>query len=309
MRKNSLASYFLLIITFVVIASCSKFSKLQKTGTDQEKYDAAMTYYKKGDFYRSGLLFEELIPLLKGSTESELAQFYYAYTQYQQGQYNTSQFLFKKFYDTYARSDFAQEALYMHAFSLYKDSAPFNLDQTSTFTAISSLQDFINAYPDSPFREECTKYILELRSKLERKAYEKTKLYHKISDFNMMSLKSAVISIDNFKKDFPDSQYNEELSFLKVDSQYNLATNSFYTKQKERYQDVAKYYKELIDKYPSSRYLREAERMYEDSQEQLELLAKAEIERQKLEVKPDTGSGTKPAKVTTPPTAESSIKK
>lgn len=309
MRKNSLASYFLLIIAIIVITSCSKFSRLQKTGTDQEKYDAAMTYYKKGDFYRSGLLFEELIPLLKGSTESELAQFYYAYTQYQQGQYNTSQFLFKKFFDTYARSDYAQEALYMHAFSLYKDSSPYNLDQTSTHTAISSLQDFINAYPDSPFREECTKYILELRSKLERKAYEKAKLYHKISDFNMMSLKSAVISIDNFKKDFPDSQYNEELSFLKVESQYNLATNSFYTKQKERYQDVIKFYKELIDKYPSGKYVRDAERMFENSQEQIEILAKAEIERQKLEVKPDSGSGNKPTKVTAPPTAEAKPQK
>jgi outer membrane protein assembly factor BamD len=307
MRKNSLASYFLLIITVLVITSCSKFSKLQKTGTDQQKYDAAMTYYKKGDFYRSGLLFEELIPLLKGSTESELAQFYYAYTQYQQGQYNTSQFLFKKFYDTYARSDYAQEALYMHAFSLYKDSAPFNLDQASTHTAIGSLQDFINAYPDSPFREECTKYILELRSKLERKAYEKAKLYHKISDFNMASLKSAVISIDNFKKDFPDSKYNEELAFLKVDSQYNLATNSFYDKQKERYQDVVKFYEELVDKYPSGKYVRDAERMFDNSNEQIATIVKAEAERKLLEAKPDTNGGAKPAKVTAPATAETKI--
>jgi outer membrane protein assembly factor BamD len=307
MRKNSLASYFLLIITVLVIASCSKFSKLQKTGTDQQKYDAAMTYYKKGDFYRSGLLFEELIPLLKGSTESELAQFYYAYTQYQQGQYNTSQFLFKKFYDTYARSDFAQEALYMHAFSLYKDSAPFNLDQTSTFTAISSMQDFINTYPDSPFREECTRYILELRSKLERKAYEKAKLYHRISDFNMASLKSAVISIDNFKKDFPDSKYNEELAFLKVDSQYNLASNSLYTKQKERYQEVVKFYEELVDKYPSGKYVHDAEKMFDNSNEQLVALAKLEVERQKLETKPDTGTGVQPAKVTAPATSETKV--
>ena len=303
MRKTYLASYFLLLISVIFITSCSKFSKLQKTGTDQEKYDAAMTYYKKGDFYRSGLLFEELIPLLKGSTESELAQFYYAYTQYQQGQYNTSQFLFKKFYDTYARSDFAQEALYMHAFSLYKDSSPYNLDQTSTFTAISALQDFVNAYPESAFREECTKFILELRSKLEQKQYEKAKLYHKISDFNPMSLKSAVISIDNFRKDFPDSKYNEELAFLKVESQYNLATNSFLVKQKERYLDVIKFYKELVDKYPSGRFVRSAERMFEDSQEKLELIAKAEVERQKLEVKPDT-SGSKPTKVTAPAAAE-----
>lgn len=303
MRKNNLASHFLLVIAFLIATSCSKFSKLQKTGTDQEKYDAALVYYKKGDFYKAGLLFEELIPLLKGSTESELAQFYYAYTQYQQSQYNTSQFLFKKFYDTYARSDFAQEALYMHAFSLYKDSAPFNLDQTSTFTAISALQDFINTYPESAFREECTGFILELRGKLEKKAYEKTKLYHKISDFNPMSLKSAVISIDNFHKDFPDSKYNEELAFLKVESQFNLATNSFYAKQKERYLDVIKYYRELVDKYPTGRYVRGAEKMFEESQEKLELIAKAEIEKQKLEVKPDT-SGSRPTKVTAPATSE-----
>ena len=309
MRKSSLASHVLLTITVLVITSCGKFSKLQKKGTDQEKYDAAMTYYKKGDFYRSGLLFEELIPLLKGSTESELAQFYYAYTQYQQGQYNTSQFLFKKFYDTYARSDYAQEALYMHAFSLYKDSAPYHLDQTSTHTAIGSLQDFINAYPDSPFREECTNFILELRAKLERKAYEKAKLYNKISDFNMESLKSAVISIDNFKKDFPDSKYNEELVFLKVESQYKLATNSFYDKQKDRYKDVVKFYEELVDKYPTGKYVRDAERMFENSNEQIVILVKAEAERKLLEAKPDTNNSAKPAKVTAPQTTETKAQK
>ena len=297
MLKNNRASYFLLFFAVLIITSCSKFSKLQKTGTDQEKYDAAMTYYKKGDFYRSGLLFEELIPLLKGSNESELAQFYYAYTQYQQGQYNTSQFLFKKFYDTYARSDYAQEALYMHAFSLYKDSAPANLDQASTFTAISAMQDFVNTYPQSTFRDECTRYILELREKLELKAYDKAKLYYKISEFNMMSLKSAVISIDNFRKDFPDSKYNEELAYLKVESQYNLASNSFSLKQKDRYLDVVKFYKEMVDKYPAGKYLRDAEKMYDNSQKELEVIAQAEKERQKqIEAQPDSIS--KPTKVT-----------
>ncbi|PWJ57102.1 outer membrane protein assembly factor BamD [Dyadobacter jejuensis] len=310
MRKNVLASISLLLLSVFIFSSCGKFSKLQKTGTDQQKYDAAMTYYKKGDFYKAGILFEELIPILKGSTESELSQFYYAYTQYQQGLYNTSQFLFKKFYDTYARSDFAQEAYYMHAYSLYKDSAPFNLDQTSTFTAISALQDFINTYPDSPFREECTRFILELRDKLELKAYEKAKLYHKISDFNMSSLKSAVISIENFKKDFPDSPYNEELAFLKVDAQYGLASNSLnYTleqllTQKERYQDVIKFYQQMIDKYPEGKYGKDAEKMYASSQTELANIIKIEEKNRKLkEDKVDPGK--KPTKLTAPTTAKS----
>lgn len=298
MRKNTIPVFLLLLLAFSLLTSCSKFSKLQKSGTDDEKYKAALEYYQKGDFYRAGLLFEELIPLLKGSTESEMAQFYYAYTQYQQEQYSMSQFLFKKFYDTYARSDYAQEALYMHAYSLYKDSAPHNLDQTSTMTAISALQDFINAYPESPFRNECTGYIMELRKKLELKAYEKAKLYYKISDFNLASLKSAVISIENFKKDFPDSQFSEELSYLKVDAQYTLAKSSFADKQKERYEAAVKYYKEFVDKYPQSTYLKDAEKLYTNSEEELERIAALEKEKQKiLEQKVDPI--TKPAKVTT----------
>lgn len=298
MRKPLFINYFLLFIALLLVTSCSKFAKLQKSGTDQEKYNAALEYYRTGDFYRAGLLFEELIPLLKGSTESEMAQFYYAYTQYQQEQYNMAQYLFKKFYDTYARSDYAQEALYMHAYSLYKDSAPHTLDQTSTMTAISALQDFINTYPESPFRNDCTGYILELRRKLELKAYEKAKLYYKISDFNLASLKSAVISIDNFKKDFPDSQFNEELSYLRVDAQHNLASSSFADKQKDRYQDVVKFYKEFVDKYPQSGYLRDAEKLYTNSLKELERIAGLEKEKLKRQEN-NTDPANKPAKVTT----------
>ncbi len=279
MRKTLITRYLPLLLAIFLTTSCSKFAKLQKKGTDKEKYAAALDYYNKGDAYRAGLLFEELIPLLKGGTESEMAQFYYAYTQYQQEQYNMAQFLFKKFYDTYARSDYAQEALYMHAYSLYKDSAPHTLDQTSTLTAISALQDFINAYPESAFRNECTNYILELRRKLELKAYEKAKLYYKISDFNLASLKSAVISIDNFRKDFPDSKFNEELSYLKVDAQYTLAKSSFAIKQKERYQDAVKYYMEFVDKYPQSSFLKDAEKLYANSEEELERIAVVEKEK------------------------------
>ena len=227
-----------------------------------------------------------------------MAQFYYAYTQYHQEQYNMAQFLFKKFYDTYARSDYAQEALYMHAYSLYKDSAPHTLDQTSTLTAISALQDFINTYPSSPFRNECTGYILELRRKLELKAYEKAKLYYKISDFNLASLKSAVISVENFRRDFPDSEFNEELAYLKVDAQYTLAKSSIFSKQRERYEDVVKFYKAFIDKYPNSAYLKDAEKLYAKSEEEVVRIAALEKEQQKR-LDQLTTPADSPAKVTT----------
>ena len=277
-----------------LLGSCSSFSKLQKSGTDAEKYKGAIQYYKKGEWYRAGLLFEELIPVLKGSTESEMAQFYYAYTQYQQQQYLLSATLFKKFYETFARSDYAQEATYMYANSLYKDTPAFNLDQSNTLTATSALQDFINIYPDSKYKDEATKSILDLRGKLERKAYEKAMLYYKTSGFNIASYKSAVISINNFQKEFPDSEYNEELAFKKVDAEFSLAQNSLEGKQKERYQEAISYHQAFVDKYPTSRFLKQSEKMYETSQKEIERLDHQEKEREKEKEKLKNA----PAKVT-----------
>jgi len=276
--RNTLFGYILLILTTLVLGSCSKFAKLQKEGTLEQKYEAALQYYKKADYYHAGLLFEEITPLLNGkdARQAELAQFYNAYCNFKQANYNMSQFLFKNFYETFQRSEYAQEALYMHAYSLYKDSPNFNLDQTSTLTAISALQDFVNTYPESAFREESTQLILELREKLEKKAYEKAKLYYQTSEANIANFRSAVVAINNYQKDFPSSKYNEELAYLRVDAQYNLARLSFAEKQKERYQDVGKYYLSFVDKYPTSKYLRQAEKYYDNTQKELTAILEAE---------------------------------
>jgi len=270
----------------LVLASCSPFQKLQKTGTDEQKYQAAVSYFKKGEFYKAGLLFEELIPILKGSTESEMAQFYRAHCEYQQQNYQLSSFHFKQFYETFARSDYAQEAMYFYALSLFKDSPHYDLDQSNTLTALAALQDFINAYPQSPFRDECNKMIVDLRDKLELKAYDKAKLYYKTSASNILNYRSSVVSINNFQREYPDSKYNEELAFLKVDAQHKLAKNSLPDKLKERHQDVVNYYMALLEKYPNSSYLKQAERMFVDSRGELERLNKLDKEKQEQQQKP-----------------------
>lgn len=285
----------LLGVWLTALSSCGDFSHLQKKGTDDQKYKAAVAYFKKGDWYRAGVLFEELIPVLKGSTESEMAQFYYAYSQYHQQQYLLSSTLFKKFYETFARSDYAQESMYMYALSQYKDTPKFNLDQSNTLTATAALQDFINAYPSSQFRDECTKMVLDLREKLERKSYEKARLYYKTSGFNIASYKSSVIAINNFQREFPDSKYNEELAFLKVDAEYSLAQHSLETKQKERYQETINYYKAFLEKYPNTSFKKQADHMQEVSLKEIDRLAKVEKARE-LEKKAEPA---RPAKVTT----------
>ena len=274
---------FLLFILFAVaLTACSSFEKVRKMTDEKKKYDAAVKFFKKGQYDKASILFEELLPILTGTDQQEVATFYQAYCDYHTGNYETANFHFKRFAETFARSEYYEEAVYMSAYSLYKNSPDFNLDQSGTITAINELQSFINNYPDSKFRDETSDLIKSLRIKLEKKAYEKAKLYMKTSAFNVASLKSAVIEIGNFQKDYPDSEFNEEMAYLKVQAQYDLAQSTIESKQKERFDEAVKYYQVLVDKYPQSNYLKKAEKFYEVSIKESDRIAKLEAEYKAL---------------------------
>lgn len=280
----------LLLFAFtLLLSSCSKeFTRVQKKGTTEEKYSAAVKYYKKGDYYKAGVLFDEITPLLRGDSTAEKTQFYNAYANFYQGNYQMSSYLFNGFYSTYNNSDLAEEAYYMYAHSMYKDTPPYNLDQTNTVTAIDGLQTFINTYPDSKYAAKSVRDLQDLRERLERKAYEKAKLYFKTRDPSwggLSNYKASVVSFDNFKKDFPDSKYNEEISYMQVIAQYELADLSFYTKQRERYNETLDLYNKYIDKYPNSKRIKELEKLYDKSLKGLEKVSSIEKEIEELKRK------------------------
>ena len=226
-----------------------------------------------------------------------MSQLYFAQTQYNQKLYETSAASFKRFYETFARSEEAPEAMFMYAQSLFKSTPGFNLDQSNTVGAMAALQDFVNSNPDSEHIPACTDMLATLRKRLERKAYERAKQYYKVSGFSIANYKSSVVAINNFQREFPDSDYNEELAYLKVDAEYNLALNSLDTKQKERFQDAVAYYKAFIEKYPTSKFLKQAEKMQEGSVRQLDRLAKEEKAREDLKKQQQPATNA-PAKVT-----------
>lgn len=271
MRKMGFFRTVAILTLIISSVSCSEFRKIQKSDGWEGKYEAALKYYEDEDYYRAIALFEEVIPLIKGKEEGEKAEFYYAYSHYYDKLYLLSSHYFKSFYETYSRSDFALESQYMYAYSLYKDSPVFNLDQASTKEAINAMQAFINKYSDSEFASNATEIIDELQVKLETKAYFNVKQYYKLSVF-----KSALIAFDNFSKDYPDSEYNEELQFLDVEVRHKLAEQSISSVQDERYREVITAYEEFIDAYPESSYAREAERLFINSRDQLARFKKQE---------------------------------
>ncbi len=249
-----------LILLLVLGSACSKFRHIQKSEDWRVKYEAGLDYYSKKDYYRAAILFEEIRPIVRGLPEGEKVEFYLAYCQYYEKTYLLASNQFKVFYETYGRSPLVEEAYFMSAYSLYISSPTQNLDQTSSIEAMNTMQNFLNQYPDSQYREKAVESIVLSQNKLEGKGYENAKQYLKLRQY-----KAAVIAFDNFKKNFPDSDYLEELAYLKVLSQYKLATQSFQSLQFERFSAVVVFYQELVDNFPGSKYLKEAEKLYSES--------------------------------------------
>ncbi len=272
MPKAQKYRYLALVLVLPMIMSCSKLRRLQKSDDWEKKFNGAMAYYNEKDYYRASILFEEVLPLIRGTEQAEIAQFYNAYSYYHQKQYILSAHYFNNFATIYARSDFAMEATFMHAYSLYLQSPQYNLDQTPTYEAITSMQYFINKYPYSEYAERSTEIIDQLQVKLEKKAYENSKQYEKLKLYS-----AAVISFENFRKDFPDSYLNEEIFYRKILTQYNYARNSYQRRQEERFQKVVDNYYEFLEEYPQSQFLKEAEDVYGKTLDRMEKVKLANL--------------------------------
>ncbi|MGB3180081.1 MAG: outer membrane protein assembly factor BamD [Cyclobacteriaceae bacterium] len=271
MRLEGISRGLVWALLAIMTVGCSEFNKIRKSDDWQKKYNAALEYYEDEDYYRANVLLEEVLPLLRGTEYEEKAQFYYAYSHYYREQYILSAHYFKTFYDTYGRSEYAEEALYKYAYSLYNQSPETNLDQSSTYEAISAIQLFINRYPGSEYREEATEIIDKMQRKLEAKAFENARLYHQLRVW-----KSAIIAFDNFADDFPDSPLNERAMFLKLDAAHELAVRSVESKKGERFRQAVTYYQEFLDAYPESEYLRDAESVYKATLKGLESVTTTE---------------------------------
>jgi outer membrane protein assembly factor BamD len=262
MQKLSAPVSFILIL-FISI-SCSNFRKIEKSQDWRVKYEAGLNYYNKKDYYRASVLFEQILPIVRGLPEGEKVQFYLAYCQFYDRLYLLASEQFKTFYETYGRSSLAEEARFMHAFSLFQSSPNPNLDQSSSIDAMAAMQQFLNRFPNSQFRDRAVEVINTTQQKLEEKGFENARQYYKMKIYT-----AAIVALNNFKQNFPDSKYIEEAYYLVILSEYRHAQQSIPSKQPERYRTVVEHYKEYLDRYPNSKFLKDAEKVYAESLEKL----------------------------------------
>ncbi|MBP5326792.1 MAG: outer membrane protein assembly factor BamD [Bacteroidales bacterium] len=262
MKKTSYLLF--LIIIFSILTSCNNTEKLLKSTDYEAKYNAAVKYYNEERYSPARQLFENLMLYYRGNEHAEDIAWYYAQSLLKSTYYYTASYQFKTFSKRYPYSSRAEEAVFLSAYCKYMDSPSYTLDQTTTKEAITELEQFADRYPQSTHIPEVNEYLDELRNKLMQKDYEIAYGY-----YNTESYRAAVVALNNFINDYPESPHREEAMYYIIKAGYQYAINSREDKMKERLQQVINNFDKFATTFKNSKYMSDCQAIYTNSKAML----------------------------------------
>ncbi|WP_075603057.1 outer membrane protein assembly factor BamD [Saccharicrinis aurantiacus] len=260
---------FIVLLVLPLFFSCSQYQKLLKSTDYELKYTKSMEYYESEDFMRAATLMSELQGVFRGTDKAEILNYTYANCLIGLKDYMLAGHYFRQFVKTFPTSEYAEECQYMSGYCYYMLSPKPRLDQTDTRNAINEFQLFVNIYPNSTRVPEANKLMDELRDKLVYKSYLSAKLYFDLGNYMGNNYLSSVIAAQNSLKEFPDTKYREELSFLILEAKYIQAVKSVDKKKEERMRDAVDEYYSFVNEFPESDYMKKAVKMFDDASKQI----------------------------------------
>ena len=85
----------------------------------------------------------------------------------------------------------------------------------------------------------------------------------------MEDYRAAIVSYEIILKEFPDTEFREDILFKIINAYYSYALKSIQEKQKERYENAVKAYYDFVSVYPESKYIVDVEKLRNQLKEEM----------------------------------------
>ena len=261
------------LVSGSVLTSCGEYNKVLKSTDYEYKYEAAKSYFGKGQNTKAAAILEELITILKGTDKAEESLYMLGMTYYNQGDFITASHYFSTYYNTYPRGTYTEQARFYSGKALFLDTPEPRLDQSSTYKAIQELQMFMEYFPASNRHQEAQQMIFDLQDKLVMKDYMAARLYYDLGSYTGNSSYSTtgnnylacIVMAQYALKDYPYTKLREDISILLLRAKYDMAKESVEEKKEERMRDAIDEYYAFKNEFPESKYIKEVENIYKDA--------------------------------------------
>ena len=254
-----------ILAVIILLSSCNnRLTKILKNKDPEYKLRMAEQYYVKKTYNKAQQLYEDIIPYFKAKKEFEDIYYKYAYCAWYQRDYQNAENLFKGYLEAFANSPRAEEIDFMRAQCFYKQSPRHELDQTNTIKAIGMMQTFINTHPGSARIKEANDIIDVCRIKLEIKDSKSAQLYYDLGQF-----RAAAVAFSSVLNSYPESSKADEYKLMIIKSYYRYAELSVEEKKQERFEQVINECNDFADRFPDSKFKKEADHYLNLSQNNL----------------------------------------
>jgi outer membrane protein assembly factor BamD len=232
---------------FTLVACSRDQEKAMKSADKNFILKVANEKFAKKKWRDALSLYDRLSNLVAGTDDYPNVLYNQAYANYYDKAYRVAGAQFKSFAVNFPKDNRKEESAYMSALCYYQGSMDYNLDQSSTKSAINELQDFLNTYPNSEKSKNINTLIDELSYKLEFKAFENAKQYYKMGEY-----KAATVTFENVLDDFPSTKLRPQIYDYIMKSQYELANNSIFDLKEERIKSATAFTKTVMLEYPNT---------------------------------------------------------
>jgi outer membrane protein assembly factor BamD len=264
MNKNSLIA----LLLGILLTSCAhEFNAVYKSTDNVYRYEYAKECFATGKFSQAISLLNDLVTVQKGRTNAQESLYMLGMAQYSNKDFDAASATFRKYFQSYPKGDFAEQAAFYIGQSLYRIVPDPRLDQHATVGAINAYQNFIDYYPDSPYRDLAQRRLFELQDNLVMKEYLSAKLYYNLGGYfgnintsTESNYESCIITAENALKAYPFTSLREQFSILIMKSKFQLAENSADEKRVERYRDAEDECYGFLNEFPDSKECRTAEK-------------------------------------------------
>ncbi|MCH8567539.1 MAG: outer membrane protein assembly factor BamD [Balneolales bacterium] len=248
--KNSILKLSVLFLAVIILASCGNRNQIRPGDTLEVAFDKAMAFYDRGRFGDAAQAFETVITVGRGTEIGQEAQFFLAESYFNNRQFLLAAAEYQRYHVFFPRSARAADAQFAEAFSYYRLSPRYNLDQSDTIRSIELFQLFISRNPNNQKASEAADYIDELREKLALKRFRAAEQYVRLAGREARNYRAAAIYFGITFDRFPETIYAEKALANKIMAHVYFAENSVSARQLERFQEAVEAYETYVQLFP-----------------------------------------------------------
>ena len=244
------------MILALSIAGCAGHGKISYL-SPQEAYDKGMVEYEAGRYSRAAQYFRGVFDFGRTVAVAADAQLMLARSYRGNEEFLLAGDEYLRFTDMYRTDPRVADAAFERAMSHFEQSPNFELDQSPTDRSIEQFSLYLQRYPGHDSVETAVSRVNQLREKLAYKQYFNAQQYERRGLFEAAGLSYEVVF-----DQYPETPLADDALLGAIRSYISFSDQSIAERQPERLQKAIDHYERLVQIFPDSEHLGEAEVLY-----------------------------------------------